>query len=111
LDEPPADEVTQQLTRSRTAEGSEVLSGWLRVAMAPGQRSANVHLAFCPPFLRTPRVTVEQVGGPEARIKKVQELPYGARFDLKLAVLSEEAATVLLQFTAEAASSADATSA
>jgi len=103
LDEPPADEVTQTLTRTRAADGSEVLSGWLRVAMAAGQRSANVHLAFCPEFLRTPRVTVEQVGGPEARIKKVQELPYGARFDLKLAVQSAEAATVLLKFSAKGA--------
>lgn len=103
LEERPADEVTQTLTRSRAADGSEVLAGWLRVAMAAGQRSASMHLAFCPPFLRAPRVTVEQVGGPEARIKKVQELPYGARFDLKLAVQSKEAATVLLKFCAEGA--------
>lgn len=101
-DNPPADDVTQQLTRSCTAEGSEVLSGWLRVAMAAGQRSTSVHLAFCPPFARTPRVTVEQLEGPRARIKTVQRLPYGARFDLKLGSPSEAAATVLLQFSAEA---------
>jgi len=103
MQRPPADDVTQQLTRSRTAEGTEILSGWLRVEMASGQRSANVHLAFCPPFARSPRVAVEQVEGPRARIKTVQLLPYGARFDLKLVALSEEAATLLLEFSAEAA--------
>jgi len=99
---PPPDDVTQQLTRSRTAEGTELLSGWVRVEMAGGQRSANVHLAFCPPFARTPRIAVEQTEGPQVRIKTVQLLPYGARFDLKLVALSEEAATVLLEFLAEA---------
>lgn len=106
MQRPPADDVTQQLTRSRTAEGTEILSGWVRVEMASGQRSANVHLAFCPPFARSPRVAVEQVEGPRARIKTVQLLPYGARFDLKLVALSEEAATVLLEFLAEAATPA-----
>ena len=107
-DEPPDDEVTQKLTRSQAADGSEVLSGWLRVAMAAGQRSANVHLAFCPPFPRIPRVTVEQLEGPQVRIKTVQRLPYGARFDLKLASPSEGAATVLLRFSAEAGAPAEA---
>jgi len=105
-DNPPAENVTQQLTRSSTADGSEVLRGWLRVAMAAGQRSASVHLAFCPPFARTPRVTVEQLEGPRARIKTVRRLPYGARFDLKLGSPSEAAATLLLQFSAEAAAPA-----
>lgn len=102
VEKPPSDDVTQQLTRSRTAEGTELLSGWIRVEMDGGQRSANVHLAFCPPFARTPRITVEQSDGPQVRIKTVQSLPYGARFDLKLVALSEEAATVLLEFLAEA---------
>jgi len=82
--EPPADEVIQQLTRSRTADGSETLAGWLRVGVAAGQRNANVHVAFCPPFARTPQVSVEQIDGPEARIKVVQVLPFGVRCDLKL---------------------------
>ena len=104
--EPPGDEVTQQMTRSRTAGGSEVLAGWIRLPMAAGQRSANVHLSFCPAFARIPRVSVEQRGGPRARIKAVQVLPHGARFDLKLAALSETAQTVLLEFSAEAAPAA-----
>jgi len=101
-DDPPAEDVLQQLTRSRGADGTETLAGWLRVAMAAGQRNTSVHVAFCPPFARTPRVSVEALEGPELRVKVVQALPYGARCDLKLAGMSEAAATVLLRFSAQA---------
>jgi len=109
---PPAEEVTQQMVRSLAPDGGELLAGWMRVPMALGQRSTSVHLAFCPPFSRTPRVKVEQLEGPRARIKTVQLLPYGARFDLKLAAQSDTAEIVLLRFSAETAplaSDSDAT--
>jgi hypothetical protein len=92
--------VLQQLTRSRTADGGDLLSGWLRVDLAAGQRTANLHVAFCPPFARAPRVSVQQIDGPEARVKTVQTLPYGVRFDLKVADEGPEASTLLLQFAA-----------
>jgi hypothetical protein len=92
--------VTQQLTRSETADGAEEFSGWLRLPFAPGQRTGSVHVAFCPPLRVTPEVEVEQIEGPEARIKAAQLLPYGARFDLKLVAAAEDPITVLLQFTA-----------
>ena len=97
----PGEEVLQQLTRSRTADGGELLSGWLRVDLAAGQRTANLHVAFCPPFARAPRISVQQVDGPETRVKTVQTLPYGVRFDLKVADEEPEASTLLLQFAAE----------
>ena len=102
-DAPPDETVMQQLTRSQAADGTETLSGWLRIPVALGQRTANVHVAFCPPFPHTPRARVKQLNGPEARVKTVQLLPYGVRFDLKLREPSESAAAVLLQFSADAA--------
>lgn len=101
-DEPPGDEVIQQLTRSRMPDGSETLAGWLRVGLAAGQRNTNVHVAFCPPFDRTPQVSIEQLDGPETRIKIVQVLPYGVRCDLKLAGASEAPSTILLQLSVDA---------
>jgi len=86
---------------TRTADGGELLSGWLRVDLAAGQRTANLHVAFCPPFTRAPRISVQQVDGPETRVKTVQTLPYGVRFDLKVADEEPEASTLLLQFAAE----------
>ncbi len=98
----PSEGVVQQLTRSRAANGTEEISGWLRTSFVAGQRTASIHVAFCPPLGATPELSVEQIDGPEARIKTAQVLPYGARLDLKLAAASEEPASVLLQFVARA---------
>ncbi len=95
-----SDDITQQLTRSQAADGVEELSGWLRLSFAAGQRTGSVHVAFCPPFAVVPELEVEQIDGPEARIKPAQLLPYGTRLDLKLAAASEEPTSVLLQFSA-----------
>lgn len=103
-DHVPADEVLQQLTRSRTGEGREELAGWLREGFACGQRTASAHVEFCPPFSQTPQLKVEQVGGPPARIKTAQLLPYGVRLELKLAAAAEKPESVLLQFSARSAS-------
>ncbi len=96
----PLEDVLQQLTRSRTADGVEQLSGWLRLAFSADQRTGSIHVAFCPPFEATPELEIEQMDGPEARIKTAQLLPYGARLDLKLIAPIEEPASVLLQFSA-----------
>ncbi|NUQ64775.1 MAG: hypothetical protein HUU20_20120 [Pirellulales bacterium] len=100
-DSMPSDDVLQQLTRSRLPGGGEAFRGWLRVPLAAGQRSANVHLAFCPPFSQTPEVAIDQQDGPPARIRTVQILPYGARIDLKLAQACDEDGAIVLHFTAE----------
>lgn len=94
------EEVTQQLTRSRAVDGTEKLSGWLRSAFTAGQRTGSIHVAFCPPFAEAPELEVEQIDGPDVRIKTAQLLPYGVRLELKLARVSEEPTTVLLQFAA-----------
>lgn len=99
-DQAPSAAVMQQLTRGRTARGADVLSGWLRAPLEAGQRTASVHVAFCPPFSAAPRATVEQRDGPKARIKTVQLLPYGVRFDLKLADPATESTDVVLHFSA-----------
>lgn len=101
-DDLPPEEVVQQLTRSQAADGSEDISGWLRMSFLAGQRTGSLHVAFCPPLGDAPELLVEQVDGPEARIKTAQLLPYGARLDLKLAVAAEQPTTVLLQFSARA---------
>lgn len=99
-DATPAEEITQQLTRTQSADGVETLCGWLRVDLSPGQRTANAHVAFCPPFGRTPTLEVSQSSGPPTRVKTVQLLPFGARLDLKLPHATDAPASVVLQFTA-----------
>jgi len=94
------EDVLQHLTRSRSAEGVDQLSGWLRTPFVAGQRTATVHVAFCPPFAKTPGLEVEQCDGPPARIKTAQVLPHGARLDLKLAQAAETPVAVVLEFVA-----------
>jgi hypothetical protein len=96
----PAKGVTQQLTRATTAQGGDTLCGTLRLDLAAGQRTGNLHVAFCPPFAGTPQITAEQIDGPEARIKIAQLLPYGVRMDVKLIAPSDEPGGVLVQFSA-----------
>jgi hypothetical protein len=100
-------DVLQEFVRSRQPDGAELLTGWMRVPLSPGQRSAAVHLAFCPPFVRTPRITVAQQEGPTARIKEAQVLPFGARLDLKLAQATDTCATVLLEIMVQTDPTAD----
>ncbi len=98
---PLEQDVTQQLTRVESADGRDALGGWLRVPLPAGQRIGNVHVAFCPPFAYVPRTVVEQVEGPAARVKTVQVLPFGARFEVKLPKPAEESTQVVLRFGAE----------
>ncbi|MHB8902719.1 MAG: hypothetical protein ACYC6Y_28500 [Thermoguttaceae bacterium] len=93
--------VTQQVTRVMEPDGTEKVVGWMRVSFEPGQRLASVHLAFCPPFTRTPEATLQRLEGPEARIKRVQVLPFGARFDLKLDSPAQQRSDLLLRVAAE----------
>ena len=99
----PAKGVTQQLTRSTTVQGGDLLCGALRLDLAAGQRTGNLHVAFCPPFADTPEITAVQVDGPEARLKIAQLLPYGVRMDVKLIAPSDEPAGVVVQFSARVA--------
>ena len=97
VEDVPPEHVDQQLVRSHAAD-SDVLSGFVRVGFLQGQRTGSVHVAFCPPFTKTPDLTVEQLDGPDARIKTAALLPYGVRLDLKLAAEADEPTSVLLQF-------------
>jgi hypothetical protein len=99
-DDLPGEDVSQQLTRSRAADGSELLSGWLRTTFAAGQRTAIVHVAFCPQFAGVPHLTVQQLDGPEVLRINEAVFSFGARLDLKLAAAAEEPLAVLLRFSA-----------
>ncbi len=95
-------EVIEQLTRCRLADGREQIAGWLAVRFAPGQRTDCLHVAFCPPFARSPELQITQLDGPCVRIKTGQLQPYGVRLDLKLAEPASAAERVVLSFAARA---------
>jgi hypothetical protein len=97
----PLPDVLQQLTLSRDAAGRQELSGWLRLCLEAGQRSGNLHVAFCPPFAEPPQVHCEQSAGPACSIKTAQVLPYGARLELKLAAAAWQPESVVVRFSAK----------
>jgi hypothetical protein len=92
--------MVQQTTRVRAADGSERISGVAGEAFLSGQRHAAMHIAFCPPFEKTPELEFEQIDGPTARIKVGQLQPYGARLDLRLARAGKDSQRVVVQFEA-----------
>ncbi len=97
----------QQWARRRTPNGEEVIEGLVRVRLGAGQRTAEAHIAFCPPLEQRPRVEFEAESGPPARIDVGQVLPVGARFDVKLAQASEQETAIVVRFAATAESRGD----
>lgn len=100
----------EHIVRMRSADGSEVRTGWVRVEFSAGQRTAAVHIGFCPPFAHTPRVSVEQAAGPPVRLKTTHLYPYGLRVEAKREPAAEQSAWVLLQFIAQSPAASEGSS-
>ena len=93
-------EVTQQQER-RCEAGRETISGMFREQLVVGQRVAQAHLAFCPPFAQTPELRAEFLKGPEAGLKVAQVLPHGARIEIRLRRTADAPQSVVFRFVAE----------
>ncbi len=79
-----AEKIVQQLFRVRDDAGREVIYGTLRADFKVGQRTAVMHVGFCPPLSHLPEVEAESLPGSAARIKVVQALAHGTRMDVRL---------------------------
>ncbi len=82
------DDVCQQITRSQSPHHGDTMAGVLRALFQPGERSRNLHVAFCPPMPGRPTVEVVQLSGPRTRVKAADVQSFGVRFDLRLATVS-----------------------
>ncbi len=103
-----AEEMTQQLTRIDTQDGTQAVEGVLRSRFQPAERSRSLHVAFCPPLPTVPEMTVTQCSGPRCHVRAAEVRTYGARFDLRLAAASEASEEVLIHFEAVASASSTA---
>ena len=90
----------QQITRVRSEDGGETISGVLRGAFAAGERNQSLHVAFCPPLSAAPELSFEQVDGPPGAIKAGQVESFGARLEVRLDAPAKEAAQILVEFSA-----------
>ena len=77
-------QVVQQLYRVRDEKGQEVIYGTLRADFHSGQRTAVLHVGFCPPLPYLPEIEADALPGCSARLRIVQALAHGARLDVKL---------------------------
>lgn len=100
-DESIPENVVQQLTRVREENGRESLHGILRGSFAAGERTQNLHVAFCPPLAGVPQFSFEQVDGPPASIKAAQVESFGARLEVRLDAALDEPADVLVEFSCQ----------
>jgi hypothetical protein len=91
---------TQQLIYRSDARGRMNVEGWQRIAFAAGQRTATVHVAFCPAFARSPAVDAELSGDLGGSVQPTQVLPWGVRFEVKLDSPATGAVAMLLEFVA-----------
>lgn len=89
-----------QTTRFIDAAGRDVIEGTAVAEFAPGQRVASLHLAFCPPFARTPEIASGVASEAAAEVKVVQALAYAARFDVKLSTVAATSLEVPISFSA-----------
>lgn len=94
------EQVIQQLTRLRMADGKDALRGSLVAEFAPGERQTTMYVGFCPPFEMMPQVDVNVDGELEADIKLVQVLHNGAQLEVRLSEPADDALAVSLELFA-----------
>jgi len=84
-----AEQILQQLYRVRDEQGQEIVYGTVRADFEAGQRTAVVHVGFCPPLAHIPEIEAESLPGTPSRIKIVQALAHGTRLDVRLPAPAE----------------------
>jgi hypothetical protein len=93
-------QVLQQLTRVRLANGKNAVHGTVVAEFAAGQRLASVYVGFCPPFESLPHVNANLPDGFEADLKWTQVLHHGAQIDVRLSEPAEDAVAISIRFSA-----------
>lgn len=92
---------SQILVRFERAD-HDIIRGRVRAIVPAGRRTASTHVAFCPPFLESPRVEIHsRAPAASARIEAGQVLPHGARFDVRLSRPSPGESKVSIEFSAK----------
>jgi hypothetical protein len=94
------EQVLQQLTRVRTADGKDAIRGIVVAEFIAGERQTTIYVGFCPPFEMLPQVEANASGDFEAEVKLGQVLHNGAQLDVRLSEPAEEALTVSIEFFA-----------
>ncbi|MCI0357824.1 MAG: hypothetical protein L0211_04970 [Planctomycetaceae bacterium] len=92
-----SEQLVQRIARERTPGGGESIHALVRATCPPGDQTAVVHVAFCPPLDAAPRLTAHVLddSGAETRITLAES--YGARIEVRLPHAAPTARTVLVE--------------
>lgn len=93
---------SQQLVRSDSADRGDVLEGSVKVTFAVGQRQANIHIPFVPPFATVPSIECESIDGCEVRLKIGTIQTFGTRIEVRRTESIGEVSTAEIGFAAVA---------
>ncbi len=97
---PEYENIVQQLYRVANDQGDDEIYGTMRADFVAGQRTAIVHVGFCPPLTYQPEIEAEALPGAPASLKVVQAFAHGARLDVRLAALPTEDCQVWIDLAA-----------
>jgi hypothetical protein len=98
-----SDALVQQLTRQQTKSGGESIHAILRAACEPGDSRVVVHLAFCPPLAKAPKLAAYPLDESGAEAATTVAETYGARIELRLSGPAAAGDHILLEVVGEAA--------
>ncbi|MDO4550698.1 MAG: hypothetical protein Q4C96_05550 [Planctomycetia bacterium] len=87
--------VIQQLSR-RVMENQDILEGFLRAEFTTEQKHISLHVAFCPPFDKTPKIECFPAEG-DAQLNMARPSPHGVALYVKKV---EEISCVVFYFKA-----------
>ena len=83
-DDGPDAGVLEQVTRRfRPVDGTVRIEGRLAAELAAGQRSAALHVLFCPPLAERPELNAMLCDGGTAEVRVTDVECYGARIELR----------------------------
>ena len=98
--EEPSENILQQLTRIRLADGHEAIRGELAAEFPTGERQVTLHVAFCPPFELLPQIEVNIADDSDATVKVTQFLHNGTQLEVRLPEPAEEPIRVTIELYA-----------
>ncbi len=95
--------VSQWMTRKALSTGDDRLEGAIKVRLDAGQRQANIHIPFSPPFSIPPQIDCDVLNDCPVRLKVRAVHPFGARIELRRSAATQTEETVEVGFRAVAA--------
>ncbi len=95
-------DTTQWMSRTVSESGEDILEGSIRVEFRAGQKQANAHIPFSPPFACVPEIECEMADETTVRVRIAAAHTFGGRLELRRSMNADLADSVEVSFAAVA---------